>query len=56
MENCLPWVEAMLEREKSVRSPPLEEQGAETMCDELTATPILHLPALAGERRKRIWK
>ena len=30
-----------LEQGKSVRSPPPEEEGAaETMCDELTATPI----------------
>ena len=31
----------MLEQEQSVRSPPSEEKGAaETMCDELTVTPI----------------
>ena len=31
----------MLEKEKSVRSPCPEEEGAaETMCDELTTTPI----------------
>ena len=35
-----------------VRSPPPEEEGAaETMCDELTATPIPHGPVLLGERR-----
>ena len=31
----------MLEQGKSVRSPPPKEEGAaETMCDELTTTPI----------------
>jgi len=34
-----------LEQGQSVRSPPLEGQGAaETMCDELTVTPIPHPP------------
>jgi len=41
----------MLEQGKSVRSPPFEEEGtAETMCDELTVTPIPHPPALFGGR------
>jgi len=39
----------MLEHGKSVRSPPPEAEGvAETMCDELTTTPILCPPALLG--------
>jgi len=43
-----------LEQGKSVRSPPLEEEGAaETMCDELTVTPIPHPPAPLGGRRQR---
>ena len=42
-----------LEQKKSVRSPPPEEEGAaETMCDELTITPIPHPPALLGGRRR----
>ena len=37
----------MLENRKSVRGPPPEEEGAtETMCDELTVTPIPHPPVL----------
>jgi len=42
----------MLEQAKNVRSPPPEEEGvAETMCDELTATPIPHPPApFTGEK------
>jgi len=37
-----------------VRSPPPEEEGAaETMCDELTAAPIPHLPAPFRGRRER---
>jgi len=42
----------MLEQGKTVRGPPLEEEGvAETKCDELTATPIRcpHVP-LEGRR------
>jgi len=36
----------MLEQGKSVRSPPPEEAGAaETLCDELTVTPIPRHPA-----------
>ncbi|CAM9967432.1 unnamed protein product, partial [Bubo scandiacus] len=38
-----------LEQGKSVRSPSPEEEGAtETMCDELTTTPIPHTPAQLG--------
>ena len=44
----------MLERGKSVRSPPPEKEGvAETTCDELTITPIpppFPLPCPAEER------
>jgi len=37
-----------------VKSPLLEEEGAaETMCDELTVTPIPRPPVLLGGRRKR---
>jgi len=44
----------MLELGKSVRSPPHEEEGAaETMCDELTITPIPHPPVPLGWRRQR---
>jgi len=44
----------MLEEGQSVRSPPPEEEGAaETMRDELTATPIPRPPALLGMRRER---
>jgi len=44
----------MLEQGQSVRSPPPEEEGAaETMCDELTITPIPPLPVLLGGRRER---
>ena len=41
----------MLDQGKSVRSPPPEEEGeAETMCDELTATPVPRPPvALRGK-------
>ena len=39
----------MLEQGKHVRSPPPEEEGAaETMCDELTQTPIPRPPAPLG--------
>jgi len=42
----------MLEPGKSVRSPlPEEEDAAETMCDELTVTPIPHHPVQIGGRR-----
>jgi len=42
------------EQGQSVRSPPPDEEGtAETTCDELTATPIPHSPALFGGRRQR---
>ena len=42
----------MLEQGKSVRSPPPEKEGAaETMCDELTETPIPRPPVLLGGRR-----
>jgi len=42
----------MLEEGKNVSSPPSEEEGAaETMCDELTATPIPYPPVLMGGRR-----
>ena len=44
----------MLEQGQNVRSPPPEEEGtAETMCDELTATPIPHPPVPLGGRRER---
>jgi len=44
----------MVEKGKSVRSPPPQEEGAaETTCDELTATPIPHPPALLEEGRER---
>jgi len=37
-----------------VRSPPPEEEGeAETTCDELTAAPIPHCPALLVGKRER---
>jgi len=43
----------MLEQSKSVRSPPPEEEPvAETMCDEVTATPIPH--PLGQEQIERI--
>jgi len=42
----------MLEQGKSVRNPrPEEEAVAETMCDELTTTPIPVPPAPLGGRR-----
>jgi len=42
----------MLEQGKTVRSPPPEEEGAaETMCDELTVTPIPRPSALPGGKR-----
>jgi len=45
----------MLEKGKSVRSPPPQEEGAaETTCDELTTTPIAHPPALLGGSREKI--
>jgi len=41
-----------MEQEKSVRNALPEEEGAsERTCDELTTTPIPHLPALLGRRR-----
>jgi len=44
----------MLEQGKSVRSPPPEVEGAaEITCDELTATPIPHPPAVLEGRRYR---
>jgi len=44
----------MVEQGKSVRSPPPEEEEvAETMCDELTPTPIPHPPTPLGGRRER---
>jgi len=44
----------MLEQEKTVRSPPSQDEGAAgTTCDELTATPIAHPPVLLRERRQR---
>jgi len=47
----------MLEQGQSVRSPPPEEEGAaETMCDELTATPIPRCPVPLGGRRERNWE
>jgi len=37
-----------------VRSPPPEKEGvAETVCHELTVTPILHPPAPLRRRRQR---
>jgi len=42
-----------LEQGQSVRSPPPEEGAAETMCDELTTTPIPHPSVLLGGRRER---
>ncbi|GAB0206886.1 hypothetical protein GRJ2_003154200 [Grus japonensis] len=44
--------EPMLEQGKNVKSPPPEEEGvAETMCDELTTTPIPRPPVPLGGRR-----
>jgi len=44
----------MLEHGKSMRSRPLEEEGAaETTCDELTTTPIPHPPAVLGREEGR---
>jgi len=44
--------ELTLAQGKSVRSPPPEGQGAaETMCDELTITPMPRSPVTLGERR-----
>ena len=44
-----PWErDPTLEQGKSVRSPPPVEGAAETMWDELTATPIPHPPAPLG--------
>jgi len=52
LKDCIPWEGLTLEQGKSVRSLPPEEEGvAETMCAELTATPI-HLPHLGGGGRK----
>jgi len=43
-----------LEQGKSVRSLPPEEEGAgETMCDELTTTPIPRPPVLLREGGRR---
>lgn len=56
MENCLLWEILMLEHGKSVRSLPLEKKGAaETMCGELSSTPISCLPVLlwVGDREIR---
>lgn len=42
MENCVPRQDPMLEQESTVRSPfPEEEGAAETVCDELTASPLV---------------
>lgn len=42
MEECVSQKRnLMLEQGKSVRSPPLEEEAAAAMCDELTSAPIL---------------
>jgi len=39
----------MLEQGQSVRNPPSEEEeAAETVCDELTATPTPHPPVMLG--------
>ncbi|GAB0203377.1 zinc finger and BTB domain-containing protein 5 [Grus japonensis] len=64
MKNCSLWEGLMLE--KFVEDCLLwvglhigvgaEEGAAETMCDELTATPIPHPPVLLGGRRLRSWE
>jgi len=41
------------EQGQSVRSPPLEEKGTAETCDELTPTPIPHLPVLLRDRKGR---
>ncbi|GAB0183943.1 zinc finger and BTB domain-containing protein 5 [Grus japonensis] len=66
VKNCSPWegltlekfMEVSRERDpkveqgKNVRSPPPEEEGvAETMCDQLTITPIPHPPVPLRGRR-----
>ena len=44
----------MLEQGQSVRRPPPQKEGAaETTCDELTATPVPHLPVLLGVGGRR---
>ena len=44
--------DSTLEQVKTVRSHPLEEEGAAgTMCHEVTTTPIPHPPALLERRR-----
>jgi len=41
----------MMKQRKSVSSPPAEEERvAETMCDELTTTPITCPPSVLGGR------
>jgi len=53
LKDCSPWEGPILGQGKSVRSPlPEEEEAAETTCDELTATPISHPPALLREGRE----
>ncbi|GAB0183550.1 Golgi-specific brefeldin A-resistance guanine nucleotide exchange factor 1 [Grus japonensis] len=71
MKNCNPWEGLTLEKPmedcllsegnyaveqgKSVRSPPLEEEGAaETMCDELATAPIPSTPVLLAGRSDRV--
>jgi len=60
LKGCTPWEgrtvsherDLMLEQGKSLRSHPPEEEGAaETMCDELTATPFPRPPVPLGQRR-----
>ncbi|GAB0185470.1 zinc finger and BTB domain-containing protein 5 [Grus japonensis] len=52
VEDCLPWEGPYAGAGKSVRSPPPEEEGAaETTYDELTTTPIPHLPVPLWGRR-----
>jgi len=41
----------MLQQGRSVRSPPLAEEGAAETCDKLTVTPIPHPPMPLGGRR-----
>lgn len=43
--------DSMLEQEKSVRSCPEKEGGAETACGELSPAPISNLPVLLEGRR-----
>lgn len=52
MEDCLLWEDPTSEQEKSIRSPPSEEEAeAETACDALTAVPFPCPPALLGRKR-----